>query len=240
MAARVWRLSTGSPLTESATRWFNLGTGRLNQLPGEDLWAIRGVRVVGSPVQIQAFAAANKLPAGDLYQPGSDIPTLCSEKERSLAEKPVENDGLFDWTRIFCRVRVTRVVDGDTVVAKVQVPVNQFPGEARWVGRRLGFPCPTLKTSLKIRLYGIDAVEHDTSFGALATELTSSLLLNRDLWVTLAGGDKYGRVLGIFYASRDRTGLLNNYLVEEGKRRGIVLARAYLGGTKRLPQREDE
>ena len=95
------------------------------------------------------------------------------------------------------RVRVVSVQDGDSVQA---VPVNRDDRQIR------------------VRLYGIDAPEHDQEFGREARDRLSSLVQGKgELMLEPRDTDRYGRLVGVLYfRSSDRQHSVNRVMVEEG------------------------
>jgi micrococcal nuclease len=112
----------------------------------------------------------------------------------------------------FYRAQVLKVVDGDTIVADIDV----------------GFGFKTSKT--KIRLAGIDAGETKSKDavikekGEKAKEWLKSLVEGKEIYVESQGVDKYGRVLGKIFTLEGSC--CNEELIKLG------LALAYDGGTK--------
>ncbi|WP_306546007.1 thermonuclease family protein [Desulfobulbus sp.] len=66
---------------------------------------------------------------------------------------------------------------------------------------------------LRVRLYGIDAPEMNQSFGQKAKELTSSLILGRNVDVEQKDIDRYGRIVGL--VKIDGQGL-NELIIQNG------------------------
>ena len=71
---------------------------------------------------------------------------------------------------------------------------------------------------IRVRLYGIDAPEHDQDFGKEATARLNSLVRSsKDLVLEPMDTDRYGRLVGVLYSrSSDRQRSLNRMMVEEG------------------------
>ena len=83
-------------------------------------------------------------------------------------------------------VRVVSVQDGDSLQA---VAVNRSDKRIR------------------VRLYGIDAPEHDQDYGREARERLSSLVRGRnDLTLEYKDTDHYGRLVGVLYLVRPTGG----------------------------------
>ena len=112
----------------------------------------------------------------------------------------------------FYKAQVLKVVDGDTIVADIDV----------------GFGFKTSKT--KVRLNGIDAGEVHSKDeeikkkGEAARDWLKNLIEGKEVYVESHGFDKYGRVLGKIFTLEGAC--CNEELVKSG------LALAYDGGTK--------
>ncbi len=104
------------------------------------------------------------------------------------------------------RARLERVVDGDTVYLTVD----------------LGFRATM---SLAIRLAGIDAPERYKDGGPEATAWLRAMLVDRDLLLESAKGDKYGRWLGTIYHVNEPVSI-NSSMIEAGH------ATSYGGGLR--------
>jgi len=81
--------------------------------------------------------------------------------------------------------RVVRVADGDTLTVIVQSVGSRVPRDH--------------SVQHKIRLRGIDAPEKKQPFGRTAWRFLSGLVADREVRVTYAKRDKYGRILGTVY-----------------------------------------
>lgn len=94
-------------------------------------------------------------------------------------------------------VRVVSVQDGDSLQA---VEVNRSDRQIR------------------VRLYGIDAPEHDQDYGREARERLSSLVRGENnLALEYKDTDRYGRLVGVLYfGSPDGRRSVNRVMVEEG------------------------
>jgi len=86
--------------------------------------------------------------------------------------------------------RVVRVADGDTITVLASGGTRSVASAA---------PVPH-----KIRLQGIDAPEKKQAFGNASRKFLSGLVANREVRVTYAKRDRYGRILGtVFVDGRD-------------------------------------
>lgn len=92
--------------------------------------------------------------------------------------------------------RVTRVIDGDTLVCSLDL------GWGVW------------KLDTRVRLAGINCPEMNTEEGRRAFEFTLSLALMGEVTVVSKSLDKYGRVLGEVWLPDRRK--LNDLLLEAG------------------------
>ena len=86
---------------------------------------------------------------------------------------------------------VTRVWDGDTVTLELEEPTNiKLPNKQEAV---------SLPRSLRIRLAGIDAPEHDQYLGRQATNALRYLVLHKAVKVQIFEQDKYHRHIARLY-----------------------------------------
>lgn len=76
-------------------------------------------------------------------------------------------------------------------------------------------------TPVRVRLYGIDAPEHDQGFGRDARDRLGSLVRGKaNLILEYKDTDRYGRLVGVLYfASDGRQRSVNRVMVEEGMAR---------------------
>ena len=95
-------------------------------------------------------------------------------------------------------VRVVSVQDGDSLV--VRLPQSRADDQHR------------------VRLYAIDAPEHDQRFGREAREYLRRLVWNRnDLMMETMNTDQYGRLVGVlYYRAQDRRRSVNRLMVQQG------------------------
>ena len=103
-------------------------------------------------------------------------------------------------------VRMTRIIDGDTVVVETGGGLFRRPGSER------------------IRLYGIDAPETSQQGGKESTEHLKRLIgSNRKMWMETVDTDQYGRTVGLLHRRKRRPDDSYNYMmVRDGQ------ARAYM------------
>ena len=103
-------------------------------------------------------------------------------------------------------VKMTRVIDGDTVVVDT--------GGGLFRRRR----------SERVRLYGIDAPETSQNGGKESTEHLERLIgSNRKMWMETVDTDQYGRTVGLLHRRKGRPDDSYNYMmVRDGQ------ARAYM------------
>jgi len=90
----------------------------------------------------------------------------------------------------------------------------------------------------RVRLYAIDAPEHDQEYGQEAREYLRRLVWNRtDLMVEPVDTDQYGRLVGVlYYRGVDRRRSVNRLMVEQGLARWY---RRYGGDGLGLEQAEE-
>ena len=95
-------------------------------------------------------------------------------------------------------VRVVSVQDGDSLVARAAQGRNN--------------------DEFRVRLYAIDAPEHDQEHGREARDYLRRLVWNRtDLMLEPVDTDQYGRLVGVlYYRAMDRRRSINRLMVEQG------------------------
>lgn len=110
--------------------------------------------------------------------------------------------------RAFNRVKVDRVVDGDTAIMTVD----------------LGFD---INYKHSFRLYGIDTPEKGQPGFREATEALKSMIEGKTVSIDYFTEDKYGRPLATIYINIDGNLIdVNEYMIKKG------LAKPYFGGPK--------
>ena len=74
------------------------------------------------------------------------------------------------------------------------------------------------KDEFRVRLYAIDAPEHDQEYGREARDYLWRLVWNRtDLMLEPVDTDRYGRLVGVlYYRAADRRRSVNRLIVEQG------------------------
>lgn len=96
------------------------------------------------------------------------------------------------------QVELIRVIDGDTVV------IHMAQGFAR------------SKREERIRLWGIDAPESQQKGGPQSTKYLRKLIGHRRrIYLTTAGRDQYGRIIGVIHPDRHTLDNSYNYLMVE-------------------------
>ena len=103
-------------------------------------------------------------------------------------------------------VKMTRIIDGDTVVVETGRGLFRRPGSER------------------IRLYGIDAPESSQHGGKESTEHLKRIIgSNLKMWMETVNTDQYGRTVGLLHRRKGRPDDSYNYMmVRDGQ------ARAYM------------
>ncbi len=101
------------------------------------------------------------------------------------------------------RVRLTRVIDGDTVEVLAGGGLFRGPGTRR------------------IRLYGIDAPESSQRGGPESTKHLGRIIGGRTgMWLTSIDTDQYGRTVGLIHSKKGRPEDSYNYrMVRDGQAR---------------------
>lgn len=213
--------------------WFNLETNRkIKTVPST--YAYVGIRVFGTKEQLKEFYRLNKAIVDKMVQrkefhiPCENIHFLCQEEMRriernvnvnvirnikleDLTEEEMKNVPDFRLPPVFIKVRVEKVVDGDTLNV-----IGDINGLVKFT----------------IRAYGFDAAEKDTPEGKHATELLNRriITLRGIIWCQILDiKEKYGRVLAILFEDQNKTKLLVDCLIKSQ----IKCVHPYTGGKKK-------
>ena len=117
------------------------------------------------------------------------------------------------------RVKIRRVVDGDSLVVK-------YGGL---------FSC--LRRPFPVRLYGIDAPELAQPYGREAQQQLASLVRRGGIRMDVMATDRYGRTVGLIYAGRRRRESVNVAMVRAGM---AYWYRRYGGRDLGFPEAEAE
>ena len=97
------------------------------------------------------------------------------------------------------KVKIIRVIDGDTVV--IQPKGGLFSG----------------KPEERIRLWGMDAPESAQKGGTEATKYLQRIIGSRaEIWITRSGTDQYGRTIGVIHPDRRTVDNSYNYQMVKG------------------------
>lgn len=191
----------------SDNQWYDLHTSKVvNQIPDGHI-CVKGKNVTGLPSEVDCYYHVNN---HALYT-SKDIPSLAVHS--------------------FCKgkVRATifHIVDGDTVDASVFIPFSSLKcviGESGQGG---------FLTSVRCRLLGIDAAEHNTDKGRVAITYITKLLSEVNFQVEIEFGkpDKYGRALATIYAGNLN---VNQALLDYSDDIVGKIANPYDGKTKKV------
>ena len=200
--------------------------------PGEDISTL--VDEIGNQLQVCFKGTA-----------GTIIPAAKTTDVEQLTKTEIDRLCHFHFGGLFVKCKVVHVVDGDTLHVVTFVPLMELGGARVPLHGREHEPKTSIlphgeyhKTGffarIIIRTYGYDAIEHDKPEGQLATQLFTEKLnsLNNIIWCQFIDSEKYGRMLATLWTDEKKTYCLNNFLIEEGRRRNIRLAYTYMGGTK--------
>lgn len=105
---------------------------------------------------------------------------------------------------------IIKIVDGDTIQAKIDIPIQWFYEEPR------SRPDNTFPCRLNCRLMGINAAERHEPLGPVATQqLTDKLKsLGNRVYLKIHGLDKYGRHLATVYDSENKERDINQELLQ--------------------------
>jgi len=82
------------------------------------------------------------------------------------------------------------------LLVPLRAAADQFAGKV--VGISDGDTISVLREgkAVKVRLYGVDALEKAQAFGTQARKFTSDLVFQRDVTVEIRAIDRYGRLVG--------------------------------------------
>jgi hypothetical protein len=144
--------------------------------------------------------------------------------------------------------RVTAIIDGDTISMVLYLDLYSLSlGREALYERKKQTLAPVLTEAkdagffalFRCRLYGMDAAEHNTREGKVATKLMIEKFqsLRGYVYYYIHGLDKYGRALVDLYEDAEHKQYINYYLVDYPKEQltqlGLKeLALPYFGGTK--------
>lgn len=270
----------GKSFKELSDKFYNLSSGRfVKNKPRICDYSINKINIIGTRKDTELFFEENrksilerfKTKKPDYVRPFNDITYICKFAVNSslacktdykttitgknteledLSDKYLEEMSLFGFEGMFLKARVTRVIDADTLIVVVCVPVNDL-GKSRKIGKNgmLKRSClfktrSTVKffTKLKIRMWGYDAAEKDTKAGKLAKSLYEEKIqsLKNIIWMDILDknivgedGGKFGRVLAVLYEDEKRTKPLTDYLIRMEKSTGVKMIQPFFGGTKK-------
>jgi endonuclease YncB( thermonuclease family) len=159
-----------------------------------------------------------------------------------ISDEDIKKMCIFTFAGLQTKCKVVNIVDGDTfdlltfvpLVILVQHGAVAFPETTQHLSGSLGF-----STIIRVRLLGYDAVEHTHLNSPLAIKLLTDYLASlpepNKVWTQFTYDEKYGRSLAVLWGDQyNGKMLVNEFLLNESKRLGIILATPYQGGTKTL------
>lgn len=253
---------SSKPFLLNSDKWYNLLTNRyLTKLPEENsAWSVKGLKIVGTLEAVKSFLALNNLKA-EIFNPTKDIGFLCCEaialskkchlaeanlicKETDVEKMPVEllnKLGSFHLGGLFLKGRVLDVMDGDTLLVSIFVPLISVSKIRQYKEQKSPIGLVGIKNEKQgffmnstIRMYGYDAVEKNHPLGPQATNLLKEKLnsLKMVVWCyflePVVAKDKYGRDIAVLFEDEKGNKMLNCFLGEKDPR----LVNPYRGGKK--------
>lgn len=233
--------------------WYNLETKRTVKNKPRGLISLSHPRVVGKEETIREFLALNNLDERGERKFNLALPFLaglravshvqdkCSEAGSAFFSltSDVENlpvDQLericeFSLQGLRTKVRLLRILDGDTIDLAFFVPLNFL------ADRRYSLPTSSsqgLFLRMVTRLYGVDAAEHDTKKGIVASLFLEKIALRQDgiFWMRVEGFEKFGRLLAALYLDENEEIALSDLLVSYEDEEVGNVAVPYVGDAK--------
>ena len=242
--------------------YYNLGTNRKNKDKRTELIYDENYKVGGTVEEMREFYRINHITENTVCKLNVENSVLYAPNVDDVAKIPVTMiDALqpFSLSGLRTKARVVEVIDGDTIYCVLYLPLKflfepkYYQHERKSIEEKssqkhmkqaalLKSSKPTSKKiqegglflKFDCRLLNMDAAEHDTQQGILATKLTKDLYesLGNIVYIDCYGFDKYGRLLIDIYADESYSKYLNFYLIEHPDPKLGVLAMKYDGQTK--------
>lgn len=230
--------------------WYSLDTNRkITKI--NNMYYLNLPNVASSNIgEISEFLYLNNINLGEITADAQMINFFKDDLKRynnnysEVADIP-HNLHIWNWCYLTGRCKIVYIVDGDTLDFLFTLTGDQLSC-THWtmVDKRPHLlPSAVLSGSkdfkitvkLRARLYGFDALEHDTEGGQVIKQVAADLFAkyNNDVYVRMLGSDKWGRVLTNFYADREFKISLNDYLCNYTDPVLGKLATPYFGGSKK-------
>jgi len=183
-------------------------------------------------------------------------PVVYTKNVSRVQDEEIESLGEFSLSGLETKIKVTRVIDGDTVIGVFYVSFGFLTEKQDLIEERIHIrKCMILSLprgkgfyiKKRCRLLGVDAAEHDTIHGCEASKLLLNIINQNNCVVygRFSGEEKYGRALVEFYLDRDMRTSITEILVNYNHPTLGKIAEPYSGGTKsdymkNLPKTKDK
>jgi endonuclease YncB( thermonuclease family) len=200
--------------------WYNLDTNRVNSQRDIAKYGLMYPNVCSSSWEtIAFFLYLNNIDHINIrFVVDSDKTLLCNAFHRNLSFSPNNSNdlNLFQFKNIFTMAKVIDVIDGDTIDILLTLTPSSFRfcvSQSPVISWSNDFEI-TLK--LRLRLYGIDAMESNTLGGQKAKEYAKILYSqwNNQIYVYLMGYDAHNRTLALVYSDQSRNVLINKLILD--------------------------
>ncbi len=209
--------------TEEDLCWYNLSSSRkVKNL--KDRIAIKSPRITAKLEDIELilqFLLLNRLTFNDLDTSNDTISRLKEiERQQEKAPNhlskgnidtidPATLDALpeFSFSRMWLKAKVTNVVDGDTVDAAIEIPLEGLMcASGKQICLVVGKGHPMMIIKQRLRLYALDTAEKDTVEGQLAKKKSIEIYqeTNHRVEILLLGTGARGRALALIYPRSDK------------------------------------
>ncbi len=164
----------------------------LNRLTFDDLTASKETIAQLKDVEHHQKKAPSHISKGDVDS--IDLATLDALPE-------------FTFSRMWLKARITNVVDGDTVDAAIEVPLEGLMcASGRQICLVVGKGHPLMIIKQRLRLYALDTAEKDTIEGQLAKKFSIGIYqeTNNKIEILMLGTGARGRALALIYPRSDK------------------------------------
>ena len=228
--------------------WYNLNTNHVIKSKKENIIYIDNPRIAGNINILYEFYKLNNLKVPDNVVPS---PTSKSIINTELLDIDQLNDedlkavNEFSFDRLFCKAKVDKVIDGDTVDLFIYIPLSMLTNKyAARKNKDVCYMANVLSNSvnddvkmlfkLRCRLFGIDTADIDKNKKLRGKEYLESLVqkLNNIVYCHFRGREFHGRELVELYTDANREHSICQQILEYDDPVYSKLAYKYYGGTK--------
>jgi endonuclease YncB( thermonuclease family) len=249
MSQRIFLHPDGTEFKEPQEGYYKLDTKRINKRINDETEQIEGYNIIGSREMIFLFCLKNGIDAPNFKH---NLSFTKADTIESITDEEVSSISRFSLQNFKGKVKVTDIIDGDTVEVLIYFPLINLvqprdivknnvhklgsSGLIKEKDKNSGF-----FTKFLVRLNGLDAFEKQTDKGKAAKEALKTKLSEFGMYCFMEaeGFEKYGRVLATLYEPHlTRSGELvrkvsiNQFLMNYKHPVHGSVAYAYSGGTK--------